>query len=73
MAARARIVADYRTASWETAAQDAAFEDRCFCMLSDGRFINRQAFPDGIEHRSRYALPDFFIDNLLGSALQDDS
>ena len=73
MAATARVVFENRSASWESAAQEAAFEDLCFCMLSDGRFINRHAFPEGIEHRSRYALPDFFIDTIVGSALQDDS
>jgi len=42
-------------------------------MLSDGRFINRHAMPEWVEHGNRYALPDFFIDNLLGSTLQDES
>ena len=71
MAPRARVF-EYRSASWETAAQDAAFDDLCFCMISDGRMINRHAMQVGIEHRNRYALPDFFIDNLFGSALQDE-
>ena len=73
MAATARVVFENRSASWESAAQEAAFEDLCFCMLSDGRFINRHAMPEWVDHRNRYALPDFFIDNLLGSTLQDES
>ncbi|MGX7002475.1 hypothetical protein [Caballeronia sp. KNU42] len=73
MAARARVVFEYRSVSWESAAQEAAFDDLCFCMLTDGRMINRHAMSEGIEHRNRYALPDGFIDNLLGSALQDKS
>lgn len=72
MVVLARVDFDYRSLSWESAAQEAAFEELCFCMLSDGRFINRHAMPEGVEHRNRYALPDLFLDNLLGIASQDD-
>ncbi|MFM0003952.1 hypothetical protein PQR57_23380 [Paraburkholderia dipogonis] len=51
----------YHTRDWEAAAQEAAFDGLCFCMLSDGRFINRQAMPDETPHQSRFALAsDFF-------------
>jgi hypothetical protein len=52
---------NYHTLDWEAASQEAAFEGLCFCMLSDGRFINRQAMPDNTQHRSRFTLAaDFF-------------
>jgi hypothetical protein len=51
----------YRTPDWEAAAQEAAFDGLCFCMRSDGRFINRQAMPEDTPHLSRFALTaDFF-------------
>ena len=60
---------DYRSDTWEAAAQEAAFADLCFCMLSDGRFINRHAMPDTIAHRSPFLLPDAFLTDLLEKAL----
>lgn len=48
----------YRTRDWESAAQEAAFEGLCFCMIKDGRFVNRQAMPDHIPHGSRFALSE---------------
>jgi hypothetical protein len=59
---------DYRSDTWEAAAQEAAFADLCFCMLSDGRFINRHAMPDTIAHRSPFVLPDAFLTVLLEKA-----
>jgi hypothetical protein len=58
---------DYRTPDWEAAAQEAAFDGLCFCMLSDGRFINRQAMPDDTLHRSRFALTAAFLDQHIAS------
>ncbi|WP_166799512.1 hypothetical protein [Paraburkholderia dipogonis] len=46
---------DYLTVDCEIAAQEAAFDGLCFCMLSDGRFIYRQAMPDDTPHRNRFA------------------
>jgi hypothetical protein len=46
---------------WESAAQEAAFEGLCFCMVSDGRFVNRDAMPDDTPHRNRFALPRTFF------------
>jgi hypothetical protein len=60
-----KATTDYRSVTWEAAAQEAAFEDLSFCMLSDGRFINRHAMPDDIEHRSPFALPDEILDAIL--------
>lgn len=60
---------DYRSDTWEAAAQEAAFADLCFCMLSDGRFINRHAMPDTIAHRSPFVLPDTILADLLEKAL----
>jgi len=60
---------DYRSDTWEAAAQEAAFADLCFCMLSDGRFINRHAMPDTIAHRSPFLLPDAFLTDFLEKAL----
>ena len=56
---------DYRSVTWEAAAQEAAFEDLCFCMLSDGRFINRHAMPESTSHRSPFELPDAFLNAVL--------
>jgi len=51
----------YSTCDWASAAQEAAFDGVCFCMLDDGRFINRQAMPADTPHLSRFALSvDFF-------------
>jgi hypothetical protein len=61
---------DYRSATWEAAAQEAAFEDLCFCMLPDGRFINRHAMPETIPHSSPFVLPDAFLNDLLEKSLQ---
>jgi len=65
-----KATSDYRSATWEAAAQEAAFEDGCFCMLSDGRFINRHAMPDDTEHRSPFALPDAILDAILEKTLR---
>ena len=48
----------FHTRDWESAAQEAAFEGLCFCMIKDGRFVNRQAMPEHIPHHSRFALSD---------------
>lgn len=58
---------DYATIGWESAAQEAAFDGRCFCMISDGRFINRQAMPDDTPHRNRFALTVDFFDQHISS------
>ncbi|CAN7786261.1 hypothetical protein LJR034_008679 [Caballeronia sp. LjRoot34] len=60
---------DYRSDTWEAAAQEAAFEDLCFCMLVDGRFINRHAMPETVAHRSPFVLPDAFLSDLLEKTL----
>ena len=60
---------DYRCDTWGAAAQEAAFEDLCFCMLSDGRFINRHALPVTIAHRSPFSLPDAFLADLFEKPL----
>jgi hypothetical protein len=65
-----KATTDNRSVTWEAAAQEAAFEDRCFCMLSDGRFINRHAMPDDTEHRSPFALPDAILDAILENPLR---
>ena|SRR5579859_508350 len=46
---------------WESAAQEAAFEGLCFCMISDGRFINRDSMPENTPHRNRFSLPQTFF------------
>jgi hypothetical protein len=46
---------DFLTVTWEAAAQEAAFEERCFCMLDTGRIINRAAMPAGTPHCDRHA------------------
>lgn len=60
---------DYRTHDWEAAAQEAAFDGLCFCMLSDGRFINRQAMPDDTPHRSRFTLASDFFEQHIASMI----
>jgi hypothetical protein len=65
-----KATTDYRSVTWEAAAQEAAFEDRCFFMLSDGRFIDRHAMPDDTEHRSPFALPDAILDAILENPLR---
>jgi hypothetical protein len=56
----------YPTRGWEFAAQEAAFDGLCFCMTSDGRFVNRQAMPDGTPHRSRFSLSEKFLQQFSG-------
>jgi hypothetical protein len=41
--------------TWEDAAQDAAFEGRCFCTYRNGHLINSDALADGIRHDSPFA------------------
>jgi hypothetical protein len=60
---------DYRCDTWEAAAQETAFADLCFCMLSEGRFINRHAMPATIAHRSPFSLPDAFLTDLFEKPL----
>jgi hypothetical protein len=60
---------DCRTRDWEAAAQEAAFDGLCFCMLSDGRFINRQAMQDDTPHRSRFALTADFFEQHIASLI----
>jgi hypothetical protein len=47
--------------TWEAAAQEAAFEGRCFCMLADGRFVNHSAMPHGTPHRHPLTLSNAFL------------
>jgi hypothetical protein len=47
--------------TWEAAAQEAAFEGLCFCMLPDGRFVNHSAMPRGIPHRHPLTLSNAFL------------
>jgi hypothetical protein len=56
---------DFAPLTWETAAQEAAFEGLCFCMRADGRFINHSAMPAGTPHRNPYSLPDAFFQRYL--------
>jgi hypothetical protein len=60
---------DYLIVDWNAAAQEAAFDGLCFCMLSDGRFINRQAMLDGTPHQSRFTLAANFFDQYLDSMI----
>jgi len=41
---------DLLTVTWEAAAQEAAFEGHCFCMLDTGRLVNSHAMPAGTPH-----------------------
>jgi len=50
---------DYRTVSWEAAAQEAAFEGRCFCMRNTGRVINRASMQVGIPHSNPHLNGEF--------------
>lgn len=36
---------DFLTVTWDAAAQEAAFEGHCFCMLDTGRLVNSHAMP----------------------------
>ncbi|NUY06236.1 hypothetical protein [Paraburkholderia youngii] len=54
----------YHAVDWEAAAQEAAFDGLCFCMLSDGRFINRQAMPADTPRRCRFDPPAEFLSTL---------
>jgi hypothetical protein len=42
---------------WASAAQDAAFDGRCFCLLSTGRVLNRANMPEHVGHRNPYETP----------------
>jgi hypothetical protein len=46
---------DFITVSWNAAAQEAAFEGHCFCMLDTGRMVNSHAMPAGMPHWNRPA------------------
>lgn len=56
--------AEHHTHDWESAAQEAAFNGMCFCMISDGRFVNRYAMPDHVPHRNRFTLSDLLLQQL---------
>jgi hypothetical protein len=45
---------DHPTQDWFAAAQEAAFEGRCFCLRSTGRFVNREAMPEGTPHSNPF-------------------
>ncbi|MEI5998445.1 hypothetical protein H3V53_14885 [Paraburkholderia bengalensis] len=61
----------YHAVDWEAAAQEAAFDGLCFCMLSDGRFINRQAMPDDTPHRSRFTLSAEVFEQHIASLIPE--
>ncbi|MFP3647018.1 hypothetical protein [Paraburkholderia sp. SIMBA_054] len=61
----------YHAVDWEAAAQEAAFDGLCFCMLSDGRFINRQTMPDDTPHRSRFTLTAQFFEQHTASLIPE--
>jgi hypothetical protein len=46
---------DFITVTWDAAAQEAAFEGHCFCMLDTGRLVNSHAMPAGTPHWNRPA------------------
>jgi hypothetical protein len=46
---------DYLTSAWSAAAQEAAFEGHCFCMLDTGRLVNCHAMPADTPHWNRPA------------------
>ena len=50
------FASEYSPLTWEDAAQDAAFEGRCFCTHSNGHLINSDALADGIRHDSPFAV-----------------
>jgi hypothetical protein len=64
-------VSEHLVASWEAAAQEAAFENLCFAMVLDGRLINSDAMSPEVEHRSRYTLPDELLETFFKVDLQD--
>jgi len=55
-------ISDHATRDWFAAAQEAAFEGRCFCLSTTGRFVNRQAMPEGTPHRNPLAKAALTID-----------
>ncbi|WP_050455479.1 hypothetical protein [Candidatus Burkholderia verschuerenii] len=57
---------DVLTLTWEAAAQEAAFEGRCFCMLDTGHILNRNAMPPGTPYRN----PEFADCLVVGKALR---
>jgi hypothetical protein len=46
---------DFLTVTWDAAAQEAAFEGHCFCMLDTGRLVNSQSMPVDTPHWNRPA------------------
>ncbi|BCQ30346.1 hypothetical protein NK8_85370 (plasmid) [Caballeronia sp. NK8] len=46
---------DFVTVTWDAAAQEAAFEGHCFCMLDTGRLVNSHAMPADTPHWNRPA------------------
>jgi hypothetical protein len=46
---------DFVTKTWDAAAQEAAFEGHCFCMLDTGRLVNSHAMTIGTPHWNRPA------------------
>lgn len=46
---------DFLTMTWDAAAQEAAFEGHCFCMLDTGRLVNSHAMPASTPHWNRPA------------------
>lgn len=46
---------DFLTVTWDAAAQEAAFEGHCFCMLDTGRLVNSQGMTPGTPHWNRPA------------------
>jgi hypothetical protein len=53
--------------TWEAAAQEAAFDGLCFCMLADGRFVNHSAMPPGTPHKHPLSLSNAFLQRYLKS------
>ena len=41
---------DFPTITWDQAAQEAAFEGHCFCLLDTGQVLNRAAMREGVPH-----------------------
>jgi len=50
------LAIEFPPLTWEDAAQDAAFEGRCFCTHRNGRLINSDALADGVRHDSPFAV-----------------
>lgn len=46
---------DFLTVTWDAAAQEAASEGHCFCMLDTGRLVNSHAMPADTPHWNRPA------------------